>query len=74
MRLTLAEPWPVFAGLLAAVAVIGVVVLTYRSLRGIVDRRTRTLFTATRPALMRCWIGVLIVPGEMPFHQPPLGN
>jgi uncharacterized membrane protein len=50
MNLRLADPWPAPLGFLAALIVVALIILTYRSLAAATDRRARFLFTALRLA------------------------
>ncbi len=50
MNLRLEGAWPVPLGLLAGLVVIGLIVLTYRTLAGAIDRRSRLTFLALRVA------------------------
>jgi len=48
MKLSFSEPWPILLGLLLAAGVVIYVVLAYRTLRGVVDRRSGLLFLSGR--------------------------
>jgi uncharacterized membrane protein len=48
VTLRLSDPWPVPIGLLAALLVAALIYVTYRTLRGATDRRSRILFLTLR--------------------------
>jgi uncharacterized membrane protein len=62
MTLDFAAPWPITTGLLLAAGTVIFVVLAYRTLRGVLDRRTGWLFLAGRILATLLLLGLLFEP------------